>query len=351
MSSVEALAAPDITPTESAPAPMDFDKVAGDVWDRMVTNNGADRSEDGRFVSPNNENETPPAEAAAPESVLEGADTGGATEPDSSTPSESSVPLPPSWQHRKEMWDKIPADARQHIAEMEGELNRKLADSGRQISSSKPLADAVNDFRHVWEGKIDPADGIRRLAQAQANLDNPQTRVQTAFNILQGYPGLVEQVAAIINGQAPIPNNQRQMTPEEIQRVVQDTIRAETAAERAVRESNEKVAALAEGKALYSEIPEQTMIQFIYAARSALGDTAPEKAVFDMAYEMATDSIPALKARKVAPVIATAPITKPVNTEAAKRANSVNVTSNSTGKVAEPSLEDQLSAVWEKHHR
>lgn len=346
MSGVEALATtPELPPIE---APISEDQLIGDVWDRVMTNNGSDRGDDGRFKSPNSETETQ-------ESVLEGADKGEGAEQvgetpnaDSSTPSEPSVPLPPSWQGRKETWENLTPDARQHIYDMETELNRKLADSGRQLASSKPIMDAVNEFKHLFDGRIDPAEGIRSLARAQQSLEDPNTRLQGAFSILQSYPGLIDQVAAVLAGQAQIPTSQQpQISASQIEEIVGKKLAEDRASQESLKELDE----LVKDKPLYPEIPIQTLVQFIYAAKSALGDSAPKKAVMDMAYEMATDSIPALKAKKVIPVQKTAVTTKPVNTEAAKRANSVNVTSNSTGKVQQPTLDQLYDDIWEKHHR
>ncbi len=65
---------------------------------------------------------------------------------------------------------------------------------------------------------------------------------------------------------------------------------------------------------------------------------------------MATDSSPSLEAKKQA-AAKPAVVPKPVSPEAAKRANSVNVTSTSSGKVKEASEDEQLDAIWERNQR
>ena len=353
MSGVEALATAEVNP----PA-LDYDAIMGEAYDRITTQNGADRDDNGKFISPNPVNDDAPIEPVAdegePASALEGADKGeSADEPVESTLQESTVSPPPSWQHKRDVWDKLDPAAREVIAERESELNNKLSEQGRQIAAAKPIHDTVSQFKHLYEGRTKPdgspvsaMEATAFLFDAQAKLDNPQTRLQTIVGIIDSY-GAREHLAAILTGKAQIPPSPQQ--PSLSARDVEAAVEKKLSEAEQLRADNEKIQALAKDKPLYSEIPVDTMVQFIHAAKSALGYGAGEKAVFDLAYDMATNASPTLKAKRTAAT--TAPVTRTVSTADAKRANSVNVTSTSTGKVKAPSLDETLEQIWEKNRK
>lgn len=352
MSAVEALSDTSSAPAKFVPdaAPVDMDAQLSAIFDRVETNNGSDRAEDGKFKSPRSDANvadalTKPVAETTTESVLEGAVQGEATEGDGSTLSPS-VPLPPNWVGKDEVWSKVPDEIKADIATIQNDLHSRLSNQGREIAAAKPLTEAVSEFKHLFEGRIDPVEGIRRLAKAQENLDNPQTRLPTLLNIIRTM-GAEQDVFAVLSGQKKVSMPQSPgITAQDIDRVVSTRL----AEDRANQEANAEVSRLSQDKPLYAEIPETTMVQFINAAWSVLGEAASKDAVFNMAYDMATDSIPALKAKKVA-AAKPALVPKPVSPEAAKRANSVNVTSTSTGKVREPSEDEQLEAIYDRNQR
>lgn len=352
MSAVEALSTPETIPDaplpgEVTPVEYNADAELADleaIFDRNETNNGSDRGDDGKFKSTNPE-PTPETAEAGTESVLEGAEAGEATEAEGSTLTPS-VPLPANWNGKDEVWKKIPDDIKADVAAIQLDLQSKLSSQGRQIAESKPLTDAVSEYKHLFEGRIDPVEGIKTLARAQERLDNPNTRLQTILGIIDDF-GARDHIFQLLSGQAQLPAQpQQNISARDIQAVVAK----ELATDRASREANEELGRLSKDKPLYSEIPEQTMVQFIYAAKSVLGENASKDMVFNTAYDMATDSIPALKAKKMA-AAKPAVVPKQVSPEAAKRANSVNVPSTATGKVREPSEDEQLEAIWAKHQR
>lgn len=352
MSAVEALAPVESIPAEvvtgaDALSSMSEDDQLSAIFDRVETNNGSDRGENGKFKSPNPEkvedalNKAP----AASESVLEGADTGEAAEGDGSTLSPA-VPLPANWNGKDEIWSKVPDDLKSDIAAIQNDLQNRLTTQGRQIADAKPITDTVSEFRHLFEGRIEPAEGIRKLAKAQENLENPNTRLQALMGIIDSF-GARQQLAAILSGQIQIPTHQQPgIAPQDVDRVVDQKL----AKYQADVEARNEVVRLSNDKPLYSEIPETTMVHCINAAWSVLGEGATKEAIFNFAYDMATDSIPALKAKKTAaakPVV----VPKPVSPEAAKRANSVNVPSTSTGKVKERSEEELLSDIYDRNQK
>ena len=360
MSGVEALNEPIELPNEAPPAP-DVDAALDAVWDKHFTNNGAMRGEDGKFTSPNpTEPEAKSAEDAPEEveeaveaSELEGADKGEEAETDGSTLPDDTVPLPANWRGKEAVWAKIPADVKSEIYEHEQNLHKTLSEQGSKLGQVKPIIDTVEQYRSLYEGRV-TADGrqatakdaVAYLFDAQAKLDNPQTRYHTLMNIIDSY-GAREEVYALLTGQKQLPQNvQASITPQDIESILDKKL----AADRAEREANELVSRLASDKPLYNSIPEQTMVLMINQAWNKLGPTADQKAVFDLAYDMAVNADPDLRAKaQAARQAAIKP--KPVNAEGARRANSVNVTSTSSSKPAKPTIDQALDEVWEKHYR
>jgi len=221
MSAVEALAMPEVT----LDAPIDMDAELGALYDKNITQNGAERAEDGKFTSPNPEEQEPQVEDAVeiPESVLEGAEAGEADEGDGSTLSTPSVPLPANWNGKEEIWSKIPPELQPEVAAIQGELQQRLTQQGRQIAETKPLTDALGQYKHLFEGRIDPVDGIKNLARAQEQLENPNTRYQALMGIIDSF-GARDAVYQLLTGQAQLPASQPQQPQVNIDRVVESKL-------------------------------------------------------------------------------------------------------------------------------
>lgn len=345
MSAVEALAASDITP-DAIP---DMDAELSAVFDRMETNNGADRAPNGKFTSPNPQDEldaeVPVEVEGETESVLEGAETAGeATEPEGSTASPS-VPLPANWQGKETVWSKIPDEAKAEVAAIQTELQSRLSDQGRKIAEAKPITDVVNEYRHLFEGKIAPNEGIRLLAQAQANLENPQTRLQTLMSLIQGY-GANEQIAAVLTGKSTLPQVPQ---PQPRQPDIEQVVTAKVAETLDLQKRETALNGFAEANPMWRQVNEDQQYAYTLAARTIL-PTASYDAVLKKALALAIDDNPALKAQVTAAAKPAVP-PKQVSPEAAKRANSINVTSTSSGKVKEPSEDELLEQIWAKNQR
>ena len=325
---------------------------------------GPARGPDGKFVSQKTESEqeTPdPKTEEAPQEGEEGAEQEPATEEaqEGEEPAEegaeteeqpqSAAPVPSAWQHRKELWEQMPEDAREFISQREDELQRRQSDLGRQASEYKPVKQVLEHFRGLYDGQLTPDQAVGQLFAAQAGLTDPNTRLQTLMQIVESY-GAADQLRAVLTGEAEMPKTHQQpqqpgLTPEQIRGL----LKQELAADRASREMSELVSRLSADKPLYNDIPETEMVYFIDKAWNRLGNTASQDAVFNMAYDMAVNADPDLRAKAAALTQVKAATRKPVSTEEAKRANSVNVTSTSSGKAQKPDLDKALDAVWEKH--
>lgn len=353
MSGVEALEQPSIA--EAVPATMDADLEA--IWNRDNVTNGADRGDGGKFVSANGEatTEVEPEQAdpvTAPAS-LEG-ETG--EEQPGSTPAE--VPLPPNWAGKEEVWAAIPAEHRTAIAQHQQELHGRLSDMGRQVSTYKPLQEAASEFAEYFNGNlrgsdgqpINPADGIRYLANIQRSMDSKP--LETLLSIADTY-NLREELAKAFGGQVQtVPQETKILLNEiaELKRALQGRngpAEIEQVIEQ--RELKSEARRLQESEPLYKEIKPERWEFFVKEGLQTLGEGASVEAVFKYAVNAAVEADPALRAKTQAAKAAVNGNAQ--KAEAAKRATGVNVTSTSSGKARQPSLEDELAAVWDKNHK
>lgn len=329
---------------EANAEPVSDDTALGAVWDQLERDNGAARGTDGKFTNTNGEG----GEALPIDPPQEGEGTGEeGDEAGSSTLTASGAPLPANWNGMDEDWAKIPADVQAKIATREGELHSRMSEQGRQIGTYKPVYDVVDQNRDLFNGKkrddggeITPAFAVQFLMEAQRQIDaNP---VASLIQIADRY-GMRQHLAAALNGQVPIPQTPQQpaMSPAEIQRIVQEALTKNAT----VHSANEELSRFAAGKPLYAEISEDDMVHSIHKARNRLGDTASKQAVFDLAYDIAVNADPDLRAKAAATKKAAA--SDPKRVADAKRANGVNVTSTSTGKARELTEDELLGQAFD----
>lgn len=372
MSGVEALEHTTTPPTETA-IPVSTEATTTDtgpsldneldgIWDRAFVTNGADRGEGGKFKSPNaGEQDTAQAEGerqAQDAGSLEGETAG---EQAGSTPATAS--LPPNWQGKPELadaWEAIPAEKRSVIAQHEQELHSRLSDMGRQVATLKPLQDVTSEFAEYFNGnlswsdgtKITPADGIRYLANIQRQMD--QNPLETLLSIAETY-NLQDHLAKKFGGQVQaVPQDQKVLLNEiaELKRTIaglNNPANVEQVIES--RELKAEAKRLRESEPLIAEIPTSRWNYFVNEGLETLGEGATLKSVFDYALKAAIEADPALRAKAQTAAQAVDNGANAKKAEAARRAAQVNVTSTSSGKPKQPSLDDELAGVWDKHHQ
>lgn len=327
-----------------------------DIFDRNMVNNGADRGDDGKFTSPNAEAAVADVSAATidPSSTVEAEGEGSAAP---NAPAE--VPLPPNWRGLDETWAKIPAELRQTIAEHEQGLHETLSHQGRALSEVKPVQDVLKHFAPAYEGKIAPHQAMATLFQAHAELEaNPTAKL---LQLADSY-GVRQQLAQMIGGaqQGQQPANQvslllneiaglkRQIatgtSPATVERIVSERLAANQEETASIAE----VDRLSKDKPFYSDV-EVSLPTFINLAWEKLGPTAAKAAVFDLAYDMAVHADPALRTKSGA--AKAAPVTDAKKVDAARKANAVNVTSTSSGRLPADNrpLEALLGDIYDKH--
>ncbi|RWK79637.1 MAG: hypothetical protein EOR51_12060 [Mesorhizobium sp.] len=332
------------------------------IWNKNERDNGAER-DNGKFVS---SDRATAADTASPKGG-EGGEPAG----DGLTPGAGSVPLPENWKGIqgadavKGAWEKTPAEVRAFVAQREQELQGRLSDHGRQLSTVKPIQEVIDRHAHYFDPQkgrkladgsvVTPAKAIDFLFNAQANLDRApvesimsiidsygvRDKIAAAFGhtVQQGETELRQEIAGLKTLLASVGNPAN--IDDRISQKLQERIEQQSAADELTR--------LSADKPLYSEIPEVDMVEAIHKARRKLGDAASKEAVFGLAYDMAVNADPDLRAKAAAG--------KPAATngaakvEGARRAAAVNIPSTASGKGRALTEDEELAAVYERNQK
>lgn len=341
-------------PMEPAPIDIPGDDVAlGDVFDRMVTNNGADRGDGGKFVSPAG---TEGATAGDP--PLKSGE-GAVDQPSPVTAAPAHLP-----QAIKAHWDKYGPEAQAAIASHQAEMDRKFGEIGKQYGAVKPLADKLTEatskfpeFRGMTVDQI--ADGAIRLAAVQTALEKgPESAVSTIIEVAKSY-NVLQQLAQVFGGQAndnqtvvglqqKIANLEAQVakagSPDFIREQITSTM-TERETEASVRTFIASDGVKDFWPDVEAKIPD--FIRLVQADPANSGKSPKE--ILETAYDMAINALPDVRVKvRAAEAKATVPVSDPKRTEAAKRAASINVPSNSSGKERLPTEDELLAAAFDR---
>lgn len=339
------------------------DDALGAVWDRLERDNGAARGDGGRFAS------TTPAEPATAEGNQADPLEGGAGEVEAvvepSTPA-TTVPLPSNWRGLEDVWAKLPADQLEKIAAHENKLHQTLSQQGQALAAYKPIGDVIGEFKEYFggeRGNNKPDEAIRTMFGIQRAMDdNP---VETLLWIADNYklrPELQKMFGAPVEGQQQ-PDHQQAHTDAlmaeigQLKQIIRENsdpskidqrITARMTEDRAMNAANEAISRSQKDMPLYADVEEELPF-YIQKSQVRLGNTASHDAVLKAAYDMAVNADPDL--RKKAAAIQTAAVTDPKLVADARKANSTNIRSQSTGKPREATEEEALGAVWDKHKK
>lgn len=338
------------------PVVVDDTAEMGAAWDRLMVQNGADRGEDGKFVSPD-------AQGAEPAPVDAGSSGGedGAGAVDASSTVVATVPAPAHLpQALKNEWEKMPEAARNEVAKLTGEWDRKFGELGKQYQAVKPLGDMMSGLKGQFPeyfGNRDInqiAQGAAELAVVQAKLDKDP--VGTLLQVMDVYK-VTDAMRAALNGQQPTQEshviNQLQQTIRGLQQKLEEVgnpafIEQHVSKVMGARDTQNLVTELATGKEFYADV-EASLPAFIGMAWQRLGESASRKEVFDLAYDMAVNADPAVRAKaKASEAKATVAKSDPQRTEAAKKAASINVKSSSSGKERPLTFEESAGAAYDR---
>jgi hypothetical protein len=338
----DAVANPDSVITE--------DSAMEAIWDRVNVQNGADRGDGGKFTSP-----------AAAEGAQGGSPEGeGAVGAQPSPVVGVAVPahLP---QAIKTDWDKIPETARNEIAKLSGEWDRKFGEVGAQLKTAKPIADKImgaaqqfDAFKGMSPEQI--AEGAISLAGVQAALmKSPESAVSMIVEVAKTY-NVLPQLAKVFgqqgDGNQLVTGLQQQIANLENQLSQvgnPDTIRETVSMTLKERETETLVQSFAanEGKDYWPDV-EASMPTFIKAVLDKGEGKAPKEIIAD-AYDMAINALPDVRAKvRASEAKVTAAQPDPKRTEAAKRAASINVPSGGVGKERQLTEDELYGAAYDR---
>ncbi len=349
---------------QNAAAPVgnvDVDADLGAVWDRIERDNGAAR-ENGKFVSTKTI-EHDPAEAKAGTEPLEGGEGEAAAAAETSTPDAVEVPLPSSWRGKDELWAKIPADLKEPLRAHQEELHKTLSQQGQALSAYRPIGDVIQKYGDYFDGRTasyKPAEAVDYLFNLQRQMDSKP--IETLLQIADTYE-LRPKLAEMFGGQGGEQSDNSQVLLAEINQLktiiremgdpskIDARITSKLKEDREYSQVEDEISRVATKDAmpLYSDIPEQDMVYFIQKSWAKLGDTASREAVLKSAYDMAINADPDLRAKAAAMKVAAAG--DPERVAAAKRANSTNIRSTSTGKGRELTEDELLGQAYDKTQR
>ena len=342
--------APQVAETVETPSISEEDEL-GAAYDRIVTQNGADRGEDGKFKSAKE-----PVEGD--EASLEGEDGDGG-DGGSSTVSAAS-PAPANWQGLDDVWKTIPPEHQEKVKAHFDELHRRMSDQGRMLAGVKPIADRLSQAvtQHPEFNGMNPdqlAEGAIRLAAVQAKLNKDP--IGTMIEVAKSY-NVLPQLQAALNGQQ-MPEEQQVVSSlqQEIAGLkqqlaaVSDPTQIEGHVSRAFesRAAQDAVNQFATDPAnsFWADVEPQ-MAGFIAIAKGQQPN-APIKDVLKSAYDMAVNALPEVRAKvEAAAKKAAAQQPDPKRTEAAKKAASINVKSTSTGKERQMTEDEALGAAYDR---
>lgn len=341
----------------AAPETVTEDAAMEAVFDRLVTQNGADRGDGGKFVSPAAA-EGAPAGDAPPE--------GGEGAADAQPSPVNGVAAPAHLpQAIKADWDKIPETARTAIAAHQAEMDRKFGEIGKQYGAVKPIADKIMgaaqqfpEFKGFTPDQI--AEGAVQLAAVQARLESgsEDARVSTIMEVAQTY-GVLPALAKAFGQQG----NDNQLVTGLQQKIANlesrlakagnpETIREQITAITTERETESAVRAFAAKEGVKEFWPEveakiPDFIRVIQSDPASAGKSAEE--ILTDAYDMAINALPSVRAKvRAAEAKATAANPDPKRTEAAKKAASINVPSNGVGKERQLTEDEAYGAAYDR---
>ncbi|TGT34988.1 hypothetical protein [Mesorhizobium sp. M8A.F.Ca.ET.165.01.1.1] len=346
----------------NAEAAVSDDTALEAIWNKNERDNGADR-ENGKFVSADR------SEAADTGSPKGG--DGGESAGDGLTPGAGSVPLPDNWKGLqgadvvKGAWEKTPAEIRAFVAAREQELQGRLSDHGRQLSTVKPIQEVIDRHSHYFDPQkgrkladgtvVTPAKAIDFLFNAQANLD--RAPVESIMAIIDSY-GVRDKIAALFGQTVQQGESELRQEIAGLKTLlatvgnpasIDDRINQKLQERTDQQSAADELTRLSADKPFYSEIPEVDMVEAIHKARRKLGDAASKEAVFGLAYDMAVNADPDLRAKAAAG--------KPAATngaakvEGARRAAAVNIPSTASGKGRALTEDEELAAVFDRNQK
>lgn len=331
----------------------------GAVFDRLVTNNGADRGADGRFAT---------ADGKAGEDNGASSEGGedGTGEEAANPPVAAGAPVPAHLpQSTKDVWGKMPPEAQAEVARLSGEWDRKFGELGKQFQAVKPISDKLTeavarfpDFKGMTPDQL--AQGAIELGAVQVALSrNP---VGTIMEIAKHYkclPQLAQAFQAGNGGEATadqsqlvaglnqkIANLEAQLSKVSDPNTVRETV--STAFLERETEAMVQQFAAGDGKDYWSEVEADIPLYIRHVMERGLAQGPKE--ILSAAYDMAINANPEVRAKVRAAEAekATAAGSDPQRAEAVRKAVSINVKSRSNGKDRPMTEQEAMALAYDR---
>jgi hypothetical protein len=343
---VAEVAAPE-TPTEAVETSLDDDLSA--AYDAAVGE--PLRGPDGKFVSrePNTEAVEPDAEAPAE------AKTDDQTVPDAEKvePATPAIDPPTSWSREmREKWTGLPPEAQQYIAQRESEAHSQISRLGQQVKAFEPVARSLEQYRPTFERNgMDYAQGIEALLAAQAMLDaNPRAAIH---EIARTYGVDLGAEPTQLEGMPTREALAMQAKIAELERQIAET-RTDVVSNKA-REAEQRQAALqseveafAKANPFFNEVEADIaeLIPVIRAREPGLSERQILQRAYDKAIRINDATFAKIEAERKAKEAEAA---KHKAAEA-KKVSSLNVRTTTAARPAARTLDDDLSASFDRIH-
>lgn len=327
------------------------DAILSATFDRLVTNNGSDRDEGGKFASPASGEKTADTIADA------GAE--GAEPAEQAPPTATLAPahLPNSL---KAQWEKMPEEARAEVAKLTSEWDRKFGEQGKLWQAAKPVMDRLNEAiqKHPEFRGMSPDDIGKSAAQlAAVQVSFNKNPVGTIMDLARS-ANVLPQLAQIFSQGEQKPGDQGQIIASLERKIAQleaehkrasnpDAIRETVSTTLAEKEAKTTLENWAKAQTFYAEV-EADLPHYVAKVIEKSGRERPHTDILTDAYDMAINANPEVRAKvRAAEVKTTAANQDPKRAEAAKKAASINVPSGS-GKEREPTEDEILSATYDR---
>ena len=337
----------------------------GDAYERVMKDHDKPRDEQGRFVQeePEENKEEPEeetVEATDDSPSLEGEEAGA--DDDAEKPPAEVSPAPAHLPKAiREAWAEIPEDVREEISKTQADLDKRAGDLGIANARHKDIEEVTNEFKEYFDGtkaSYKPAEAMRYMFNIQRQMDHDP--LGTIMQIAATY-GLQEQLGIspdanqeTVKLRQQVVSLQNQLeehgNPEKISSIVSQTME-----EKAVEQT---IADFAQANEFYADV-EHVMPSFIEVARDVEGEDASNAKVLQSAYEMAVQALPNVREKKAEADAkakeaekakdekkATAP--DPKRAQNARKAASINVKSNASGKPRELTEAEALDQAYER---
>jgi hypothetical protein len=334
------------TPTEAVETSIDDDLSA--AYDAAVGE--PLRGPDGKFVS----REPKDTDAVEPEAAPVEAKTDDQTVPDAekAEPAAPAIDPPTSWSREvREKWAAIPPDVQQYIAQRETEAHGQISRLGQQVKAFEPVAKSLEQYRPTFKRNgMNYAQGIEALLAAQAMLDaNPRAAIHEIARTYGVDLGASDSTESLpdrrsLAMEAEIAELKRQIA--ETRTDVVSNKQREAEQRQAALQS--EVEAFAKANPYFNEVEADIaeLIPVIRAREPGLS----ERQILEHAYQKAIRINDATFAKIEADRRAKEAEAAKLKAAEAKKVSSLNVKSTTAARPAARTLDDDLSASFDRIH-